>query len=37
VAPDADLLEPNLRGIAYQAELYDDLGTLIDDAAGPSA
>ena len=34
VAPDADLLEPNIRGIGYQAELYDDLGTVIADAGG---
>jgi hypothetical protein len=34
--PDAERLEPALRGIEYQAELYSDLGTLIDDAGGPA-
>lgn len=34
VAPDADLLDPTLRGIAYQGELYEDLGLAIDRAGG---
>jgi hypothetical protein len=35
VAPDAHLLGPNLRGIEYQADLYHDLGRVIDRAGGP--
>jgi hypothetical protein len=34
--PDADRLEPTLRGIEYQADLYRDLGGLIDEAGGPA-
>ena len=34
VVPDADALGPTLRGVEYQADLYHDLGTLIDDAGG---
>ena len=32
--PDADLLEPNLRGAAYQADLYDDLDGVVERAGG---
>jgi len=34
-APDARNLGPSLDGIAYQADLYHDLGTAIDRAGGP--
>ena len=29
--------KPTLRGIEYQADLYDDLGTLVDEAGGAGA
>jgi heme/copper-type cytochrome/quinol oxidase subunit 4 len=34
VAPDADRVGPTLRGVKYQAELYHDLGTLIERGGG---
>jgi hypothetical protein len=34
--PDADRLEHTLVGIEYQADLYHDLGRLVDDAGGPA-
>ena len=35
VVPDADGLEPSVRGIAYQADLYHQLGDVVDEAGGP--
>ncbi|HEX2086256.1 MAG TPA: hypothetical protein VHF89_11275 [Solirubrobacteraceae bacterium] len=35
VAQDADLLDDNLRGVEYQAQLEDTLGRVIDEAGGP--
>jgi MFS family permease len=34
VVPDADELAPTWHGVEYQADLYDDLGVLIDEAGG---
>jgi hypothetical protein len=34
VAPDLSMVSPTLKGVAYQADLYDDLGTLIEEAGG---
>ena len=34
VAPDVDGLRPTLRQVEYQADLYHDLGRLIDSAGG---
>lgn len=34
VVPDLSLFTPTLRGVEYQADLYHDLGTLIDEAGG---
>jgi hypothetical protein len=34
VAPDADQLAPTLSGVEYQADLYHDLGRVIEEAGG---
>ena len=34
VAPDIGHIRPTLRQVGYQADLYHDLGRLIDDAGG---
>jgi hypothetical protein len=36
IAPDVKHFVPTLRHVEYQADLYDDLGVLIDEVGGPA-